>query len=54
VQLEGIVAKRLDAPYQPGRRLDAWLKYKHRHRERMTITAWRPGGPTRRGTGFAP
>jgi bifunctional non-homologous end joining protein LigD len=43
LHLEGIVAKRLDAPYQPGRRCDAWLKHKHRHRERMTITAWRPG-----------
>lgn len=27
--LEGIVAKRLDAPYQPGRRSDAWLKIKN-------------------------
>jgi bifunctional non-homologous end joining protein LigD len=42
-QLEGVVAKRLDAPYQPGRRGDAWLKHKHRHRQRLTITAWRPG-----------
>ena len=43
LQLEGIVAKRLDAPYQSGRRGDMWLKHKHRHRERMIITAWRPG-----------
>jgi bifunctional non-homologous end joining protein LigD len=41
--LEGVVAKRLDAPYQPGRRGNAWLKHKHRHRERLTVTAWRPG-----------
>ena len=41
--LEGVVAKRLDATYQPGRRGGAWLKHKHRHRERLTITAWRPG-----------
>jgi bifunctional non-homologous end joining protein LigD len=41
--LEGIVAKRLDAPYQPGRRGEAWLKHKHRHRERLIVTAWRPG-----------
>jgi bifunctional non-homologous end joining protein LigD len=41
--LEGIVAKRLDAPYLPGRRGELWLKYKHRHRERLTVTAWRPG-----------
>ena len=44
LQLEGVVAKRLDSAYQPGRRGTAWLKYKHRHRERLTITAWRPGG----------
>jgi bifunctional non-homologous end joining protein LigD len=43
LQLEGIVAKRLDASYQPARRGGAWLKHKHRHGERMTITAWRPG-----------
>ena len=43
LQLEGVVAKRLDSAYQPGRRGTAWLKYKHRHRERLTITAWRPG-----------
>jgi bifunctional non-homologous end joining protein LigD len=41
--LEGIVAKRLDAPNQPGRRSEVWLKHKHRHRERLIITAWRPG-----------
>ena len=28
--LEGIVAKRLDSPYEPGRRSGAWLKVKNR------------------------
>jgi bifunctional non-homologous end joining protein LigD len=42
-QLEGVVAKRLDAPYLPGRRSGAWLKHKHRRRERLLITAWAPG-----------
>jgi bifunctional non-homologous end joining protein LigD len=41
--LEGVVAKRLAAPYHPRRRGNAWLKHKHRHRGRLTITAWRPG-----------
>jgi bifunctional non-homologous end joining protein LigD len=41
--LEGVVAKRLSAPYQARRRSEAWRKHKHRHRERLTITAWRPG-----------
>jgi bifunctional non-homologous end joining protein LigD len=43
--LEGVVAKRLSAPYQARRRSEAWRKHKHRHRERLTITAWRPGDP---------
>jgi len=41
--LEGVVAKRLSSAYQPGRRAGAWLKHKHRQRERLTVTAWRPG-----------
>jgi bifunctional non-homologous end joining protein LigD len=41
-QLEGIVAKRLDAPYEPGRRSGAWLKHKHRRRETFAVTGWRP------------
>jgi bifunctional non-homologous end joining protein LigD len=41
-QLEGIVAKRLDTPYQPGRRSGAWLKHKHRRRETFAVTGWRP------------
>jgi bifunctional non-homologous end joining protein LigD len=41
--LEGVVAKRLDAGYLAGRRSGAWLKQKHRRRERLLITAWLPG-----------
>jgi bifunctional non-homologous end joining protein LigD len=40
-QLEGIVAKRLDAPYEPGRRSASWLKHKHRRRETFAVTGWR-------------
>jgi len=39
--LEGLVAKRLDAPYAEGRRSRSWIKIKHRRRERMIITGWR-------------
>jgi bifunctional non-homologous end joining protein LigD len=43
--LEGVVAKRRDAPYQPGpRRTGAWLKIKHRHAEQLAVVGWRPGG----------
>jgi bifunctional non-homologous end joining protein LigD len=42
-ELEGVVYKRLDAPYRPGRRSPAWRKLKHRRRETLTISAWTPG-----------
>ena len=47
-QLEGVVAKRLDAPYTPGRRTGAWLKHKHRRRETFAVTGWRPAPATGR------
>jgi len=40
--LEGIVAKRLDAPYRPGTRSRIWLKKKHMREERFTVSGWRP------------
>jgi ATP-dependent DNA ligase len=39
--LEGVVAKRLDAPYAEGRRSRSWIKIKHRRRERLVVTGWR-------------
>jgi bifunctional non-homologous end joining protein LigD len=41
--LEGVVAKRLDSRYEPGRRNGAWLKIKHTHRQEMVIGGWLPG-----------
>jgi bifunctional non-homologous end joining protein LigD len=41
-QLEGIVAKRIDAPYMAGRRSGTWLKHKHRQLETFAVTGWRP------------
>lgn len=38
--LEGVVMKRLDAPYMPGVRSAAWLKHKHRRSESFLITGW--------------
>jgi bifunctional non-homologous end joining protein LigD len=45
--LEGVVAKRLDAPWVEGRRSAAWVKLKHRRRETFVVTGWR----TREGRG---
>lgn len=40
--LEGVVAKRLDAPDLPGVRSRAWVKHKHRRRETFVVTGWLP------------
>lgn len=40
--LEGVVSKRLDAVYRPGRRSDAWLKTPHRGTLSAVIGGWRP------------
>jgi bifunctional non-homologous end joining protein LigD len=42
-ELEGIVAKRLDSTYEPGRRSGGWLKIKHRLRQELVIGGWIPG-----------
>jgi bifunctional non-homologous end joining protein LigD len=41
--LEGIVAKRLDSRYEPGRRSGAWLKIKHTRTQELVIGGWIPG-----------
>ncbi len=41
--LEGVVAKRLDSRYEPGRRGGAWVKVKNTHREELVIGGWLPG-----------
>ncbi len=46
--LEGVVAKRLDSRYEPGRRTGAWLKIKHVQRQELVIGGWLPGEGRRR------
>lgn len=41
--LEGIVAKRLECRYEPGRRSGNWLKIKHTMRQELVIGGWMPG-----------
>jgi len=41
--LEGIVAKRLDSPYEPGRRSGVWRKVKNTNRQELVIGGWLPG-----------
>ena len=46
--LEGVVAKRLDSPYLPGRRSPCWLKIKNVLREDVVVGGWLPGEGKRR------
>jgi bifunctional non-homologous end joining protein LigD len=46
--LEGIVAKRLDAPYRPGQRSGSWVKIKARGGQELVIGGWLPGKGQRR------
>jgi bifunctional non-homologous end joining protein LigD len=47
--LEGIVAKRLDSLYEPGRRSPAWLKIKIIARQEFVVGGWVPEGNQDRG-----
>jgi bifunctional non-homologous end joining protein LigD len=40
---EGIVMKRLDSPYQPGRRTDNWRKRKVSQGQEFVVGGWLPG-----------
>jgi bifunctional non-homologous end joining protein LigD len=42
-RLEGIVAKRLDSNYQPGRRSNSWVKVKNLGRTEVVLGGWMPG-----------
>ena len=47
--LEGIVAKKLDSRYEPGKRSGAWIKVKNRNRQELVIAGWQEGEGKRRG-----
>jgi bifunctional non-homologous end joining protein LigD len=47
--LEGLVAKRLDCPYTPGRRAHGWVKVKNVNRADVVVGGWLPGEGTRGG-----
>ncbi|WP_413452692.1 ATP-dependent DNA ligase [Georgenia phoenicis] len=48
-QLEGVVAKRRDSTYTPGRRSRSWLKIKHASTQEAVVVGWRPGQGNRAG-----
>ena len=47
--LEGIVAKRLDCPYVPGRRSNGWVKVKNKKTADVVVGGWMPGEGGRAG-----
>jgi bifunctional non-homologous end joining protein LigD len=47
--LEGVIAKRLDSGYQPGKRSRAWLKVKNVRHQEVVIGGWKPGAGRRAG-----
>ena len=47
--LEGIMGKKLDSPYEPGKRSGAWVKLKNRMGQELVIAGWVEGEGKRRG-----
>jgi bifunctional non-homologous end joining protein LigD len=47
--IEGIVGKRLDCPYEPGRRSTGWVKVKNVCEQDVVIGGWTPGEDGRSG-----
>jgi ATP dependent DNA ligase domain len=41
--LEGIIGKRKDSPYQPGKRSGAWIKYRVNRGQELVIGGYTPG-----------
>src|SRR5690606_38490962 len=48
--LEGVVAKRVDSRYEPGRRSKAWIKHPLRLRQELVVGGWLEGEGARQGT----
>ena len=47
--IEGVVGKRLDSKYEPGRRSGAWVKVKNHNRQELVIGGWLEGEGKRKG-----
>lgn len=49
LRLEGIVAKKTDGRYLPGKRSRGWVKIKHEAHQEVVVIGWRAGGGSRQG-----
>lgn len=43
--VEGVIAKRKGSPYEPGRRIGAWLKYKLNQSQEFVVGGYTAGNP---------
>jgi bifunctional non-homologous end joining protein LigD len=50
LQWEGIVAKRLDSTYLPGKRSHSWIKIKNFRDLEVVVVGWKPGAGRREGS----
>lgn len=48
--LEGVMAKKADSRYTPGRRSRSWIKLKLERSQEVVVGGWRPGAGARSGT----
>src|SRR5439155_23320184 len=46
LRLEGIVAKRLDSRYEPGKRSEGWVKVRFAYRQEFVIGGYATAAPT--------
>jgi bifunctional non-homologous end joining protein LigD len=46
--LEGVVSKRVDSIYLPGKRTQSWIKLKHEHHQEVVVIGWRQGNGSRK------
>jgi bifunctional non-homologous end joining protein LigD len=47
--LEGVLAKRRDSVYEPGKRSRSWVKVKHVRMQEVVVCGWQPGAGRRSG-----
>ncbi|WP_417215836.1 ATP-dependent DNA ligase [Arthrobacter sp.] len=50
LRLEGLVAKRTDGRYLPGKRSHGWIKIKHEKHQEVVVIGWRAGAGSRSGS----
>ena len=50
LHLEGVVAKKRDSTYRPGKRSPAWVKLKLHKTQEVVVVGWRPGAGRRANT----